>query len=182
MRSLFRSWRSAERGFSMAAITIIAMPLLVTAFGLGFESVRLVYIKGWMQGHADLATAAAVSIAYADPADQKVYLGKPGVGPAASLMAAQDVYLDNTNPKRTAAGTSNGLLLDPSGAFGTPSVAITGSPLERTELCLSPASVKYGVRMSVTEKVPATFLKIVGIKDFTLGPITSTAIIRAGNC
>lgn len=182
MWKFFRSWRHAERGFGMAALTILAMPLLVAAFGLGFESVRLVYIKDWMQGNADLATGAAVSIAYADPASQRVYLGTPGLGAAASTSTANAVYLENTSGKRTAPGTTNGLIYTASGGFGVPSTVITGSPLTRTQLCASPSTVKYGVQMTVTEKVPATFLNIVGIHDFTLGPITSTAIIRAGNC
>lgn len=176
MWKFFRTWRNAERGFGMAALTIIAMPLLVAAFGLGFESVRLVYIKDWIQGNADLATGAAVSMAYADPVSQRVYLG------ANATRTAIEVYRDNTSEKRTPAGTTNGLVYDVAGSYGAPSVVVTGSPLTRTQLCMSPSTVKYGVEMTVSEKVPATFLNIIGIHDFTLGPITSTAIIRAGNC
>lgn len=62
--SAIRAWQQAERGFSAAAILLLAMPLLLGAFGYGFDSIRLSYIKTYLQGRADLAVQTAVTNVY----------------------------------------------------------------------------------------------------------------------
>lgn len=62
--SSIRRWQHAEGGFSAAAILILALPLLLGAFGYGFDSLRLSYLKTYLQGRADLAVQTAVTNVY----------------------------------------------------------------------------------------------------------------------
>ena len=178
--SRLRSWLNGERAFSTAAVFIIALPLIVGVFGLAFDSVRLVYIKSYLQGRADIATQSAVNTSYTNTRDRLIYLGAPSDGGsgARSINIANSLYVKNTLSKRGASG-----FLSTAGTYGTPTTVKFGAPLTTAQLCLPPATsgVKYGVTLTVTENVPTTFLKILGIQSMPLN-IESTALVRGRNC
>lgn len=177
-----KNWFKKEQGFSTAAVFILSIPLLVGSFGLGLDSVRLIYVQEYLQGRADIATAAAVNTAYTDPASKKLFLGTKAAGTSGSLNVASNLYSVNTDPKRRAAGTYNGFLNPKSGIYGTPSVKIVGAPIDTARLCDGGAATpKYGVELTATEQVPATFLTIVGIRSFDV-TVTSTSWVRAKTC
>lgn len=175
-----RNWLKGERGFSTAAVFIIALPLLVGVFGLAFDSVRLVYIKSYLQGRADLATQSAVNTSYTNPANRLIYLGRPSDGGTgqSSINVADSFYAQNTASKRGTGG-----FLSSTGTYGQPTTALFGAPLTPAQLCLPPATsgTKYGVTMTVQENVPTTFLKILGISSMPVS-IESTALVRGRNC
>ncbi len=181
MFAAFHRWRKKESGFSTAALVIIGMPLLVGAFGLGFDSVRAVYIKEYLQGRADLATQAAVAISYTNPGDQKIYLGTPTLGTSVSTSTANSLYIQNTVTKRQTSLTASGFLAPRSSTYGNPSTVVIGQPLMRSQICLPPTTIDYGVTMTVKEQVPTTFLRIIGIQSLDLN-VTSTSIVRGRNC
>lgn len=176
-----QNWFKKEHGFSTAALFILSIPLLVGSFGLGLDSVRLIYIQEYLQGRADIATAAAVNTAYTDPASKKLLLGTKAAGTTGSLNVASNLYSVNTDNKRRSAGSYNGFLNPKSGSYGTPIVKIVGSPIDTARLCDGAAAPKYGVELTATEQVPATFLTIVGIRSFDV-TVKSTAWVRGKNC
>lgn len=176
LRRLFRS----DRGFSTAAVFILALPLLVGAFGLGVDTVRLVYIQNYLQGRADLATQSAVTTSYTNTSNRLVYLGAKSDGGTGqvSLDRALAVYKSNTLAKR-----NNGFLSPLTGSNGSPAIVTFGSPRTAAQLCL-PASdprSQYGVTLTVGEKIPTTFLKILNIQSMDI-TIKSTALVRGRNC
>ena len=178
----FNSWFKSEKGFSTAAIFILGVPLLVGAFGLAFDSVRLVYIQQYIQGRADLATQAAVNVAYTNATDKKVYLGNPVGGEAASTVTATTLYDTNTSSKRRANGGYDGFLVSAGGDYGTPVAEVIGEPLTGAQLCnQTDLTPKYGVKMVVKEQIPATFLNIIGIHSFDMD-IVSSSWVRGKTC
>lgn len=175
------SWFKKEKGYSTAAIFILGLPLLVGSFGLAFDSVRLVYIQQYLQGRADLATEAAVNVAYTNPTDKKIYLGNPTGGSAVSLATSDFLYSTNTATKRRAAGAYDGFLNAKTGTYGKTTSAVIGTPLPIAMLCDTSGAQKYGVKLDVTEQIPATFLNIIGIHSFDM-KITSTSWVRGKTC
>lgn len=173
--SRLRSWWQAERGFSTAGLFIIALPILVGAFGYGFDSARAVFVKEHVQGRADMATATAASVAVAFSSTGQVSLPSTAV-----RNAVYTSYTDNTAAWRT-----DGLLMcskasvsGVSSTTGCSGVAtITGSA--GTGIA---CTVKYGVQYTVREKIPSTFLRVVGVTELTLPAVTAKAAVRARNC
>jgi hypothetical protein len=176
MLKTVHNWFKREDGFSSAVIFIVSIPVILGAFGLAFDSVRLVYIKGYIQSQADLSAQAAVSMVSTDINDGKVHLD------ANALSSAQNLYARNTAAKRTTSTGSSGFLTSNDSGFGIPTLTAVGQPLASDKMCPGMSHALYGVKVSVSERVPATFLKLLGFQQFTLSDISSTAYVRARNC
>lgn len=162
-----RQWKLAERGFSTAAIAIIALPLLMMALGVGFDIARLNFIRNMTQSHADLSAQSAVNLAYTS-SDGKLQLTSN------ALPEAKKLYCDNTGQLRP------GML---SGSCN-PTSSQEGGPLDVNQFC-SPLNItsptRYGLKLEATETVIPVFMKVAGIKQFDM-KITTTALLRARTC
>lgn len=181
MISRIRAWLNKENGASTAALFIFGMPLIVGAFGFGFDALRFVYIHDYLQGRANIATQAGVNLSYTDPAAKIVYLGTPSAGAPASLATATSLYYTNTLSKR-AASTAFGFLSPVApGTNGVTSVTVLGSPISTKQLCTNLRTRYYGVQLTSKELVPTTFSRILGIQNFT-ATIVSNAYVRSRGC
>jgi len=199
MITMFRRWRILEAGVSGAALFILSLPLMIGVFGFGFDAMRLAYAKRIAQGRLDLATQSAAAVTYTR-ADGTIQLGTP-TNPFAWRDVAYNQYAQNTSSRRKGAdGTSsffqcpppNGTVPDYADdnqkCAGIAEVVGTPPPLG-FNFCQPPGSQiapldtrnVYGVRMSVKEQVPTSFLKLIGIRDMTFG-IRSESLIRQRNC
>lgn len=179
MRALLRRLARDDRGFSSAAFIILSMPVIVGMFGLGLDATRLAYISNHVQGKADLAVQSASTLLYATGG--VVRLGDPISGSVAASEKARNLYWANTNSARGNASTGIGYLRPVALGNGNPAILITGTPPTTAQLCSAPGSNPYRLEMQVTEKVPPTFLKLLGVGDFTL-TFKSTALVRGRNC
>jgi hypothetical protein len=167
LRSRIQSWRSAERGFSSAAIFILALPLLVGAMGYGFDNSRFLYVKTYLQGRADLATQAALS--------NVGMSGSQILIDGSALQTASDLYCANTASKRG----SSGMLSNSC----QPSVFVVGSPLNNSQFCTRlSASSGYGLQLVTQEHVPTVFMKLIGIHELVISQLKSQALLRARSC
>ena len=198
-KELFNEWRDEEQGMSSVAMFILALPLLIIAFGYGFDSLRLVFIKESLLDKLTLATQAGVSVNYV-AANGLVTLGAPEDGgqldAASSRIRAYDVYTLNTATMR-----STGQILTCStpqyNVQPTPNekcagmVTVIGSPLTVPQTC-APLSDNhgsaindnmYGIKYVVNENVKMSFLPIFKVKDSAdLQNLTSTSLVRARDC
>lgn len=177
----FNAWRRQEFGFSIGVMFLLGMPVLIGGFGLAFDTARVVYVKSYLQGRADIAVQAAVGQAYSSGG--KITLGDPSKGGAlVSLATARSVYLANTESKRLNDDSTVGFLTSPHGSYGVPIATVVGKPLLPSQLCTAPtAGVFYGVKMTVQEQVPSAFLQILGIKNLNV-KIVSQGLVHGKNC
>lgn len=60
-KSRVKKWWGGERGMSSIVVFILGMPALLVAFGYGFDSLRLIYVKESLQGTLNRATQAGVA-------------------------------------------------------------------------------------------------------------------------
>lgn len=204
MLARIRAWRRGEQGISTAAIFILAMPLIVGAFGYGVDALRLQYTKEIVRSRLDLATQMAAATTYTDATGQ-VILGSPTDATYWKTIG-YNIYEQNTARLRGAPG-SPAMLQCPAievapGATGT---VITVDPTNTTRLCagemnqigspqtnwcLAPGTYTgpmgepirpvYGVRYAVTETMPTVFLRLLGVRELTFS-VASEALLRQ-NC
>lgn len=108
LRAQCKKWRIAERGVSSIVIFILGMPMILMAFGFGIDIMRVGYAKRVMQSRLDVAVQAGASLSYTT-ARGAVRLGVPANGQqaAASVLRAQQVYLDNTRNFRGTGSAQN---------------------------------------------------------------------------
>jgi hypothetical protein len=151
----------------MAALFILALPLMIGAFGFGFDAMRLAYAKRLAQGRLDLATQSAAAVTYTT-ADGRIQLGSP-TNPFAWRDVAYSQYATNTSRARQGADGARSFFQcpQPSGTvpiFADPNqkcagiAEIVGNPPPLGfNFCQKPGSHAaplasrdvYGVRMSV---------------------------------
>lgn len=184
-----RKWKLAERGFASTALIIIAIPLILGAFGYGFDTLRLVYAKRYLQGRLDLATQAGASIAYTN-AQGNVRLGEVGVQNAA-VAEANRVFLENTSNARPLVGgqslidcTTNDVQNKVDNCNVTFSVVGT-APRQSTNFCddlpNSTADSVYGLGGHATDRVQTVFLRLIGVESWDLD-VYSESLFRYRNC
>lgn len=182
-----REWRWAERGASSAALIILSMPLMIGAFGFGFDVLRFNYVQRYAQGRVDLATQAAAATTYTD-VDGAIRLGSQW-DPYEWETVAYDSYARNTEDKR---GDAESVAMfhcpveSVTGGFGEECAGIativgTEPPIGFNFCDQVRSGDVYGVRYEVTETVPNVFLRIIGIPDFTF-TVGSETLIRQRNC
>lgn len=179
MWKLFRRWRLAERGFSTAALTILAMPLILGAIGYAFDTARISFIRQKLNGFAQMSAQGAINQATMNTSGQLI------VTNLGSTMSS--IYCANTAYLRPDVLTSACSI--------TPSQF--GSALSNTDYCLSawtkvspttwvPNSSyrDYGIKMVTKETTDTAFLKLLGpsLKTITITNIEGIAILRARNC
>ena len=178
-------WRRAEHGFSTAAMFVILLPVIIGVFGIGFEIARAAYLTTWVQGRVDNATFTASTFNRVN-AQGRYYLTQT------ALTEAYNNYRLNTNTRR---GT---------GVLSCPSTSVTGGNRNLTNLCSGSAcfvrggsctqatqpipsgatlcDYDYGIRYTVREQVPATFLRILGIQTINLPRITGETLVKPRTC
>lgn len=191
------NWRKQEKGMSSVALFILALPLLIVAFGYGFDSLRLVFIKESIQDKVTLAAQSGVAVNYVG-SNGLVTLGSPLDGgqseDISSKLRAYQIYGQNTAEMR-----ENGQILTcqelekvqfPTNTQCAEYAEIIGEPLTVAQTC-TPLSDgndirydnMYGLKYSVNENVKMTFLTIFGVKETAdLKNITATALVRARGC
>lgn len=107
----WRQWRAAEKGASTLTLFILALPVILLAFGYGFDSVRLTYLRNFLESRAEIAATAGASVTHtADRADPQgtpvvgstVIIGAYGDSTAgeSALARAYSNYMQNTESKR----------------------------------------------------------------------------------
>jgi hypothetical protein len=178
----FRHWRLAERGFATAAMFIMSLPLIVGAFGFGFDYARAVYIKAYIQNRATMAVQTAVATNAITDVN-----GISTLDVASTETMVYTNYLMNTDSKRQdgtlrcSTGSVSGYPLDACTGIAT----VQGVPMSLADYCKklsTPGFIPYGVHYEVSEVINTTFLKIIGIKQMTLHKISASALVRSGNC
>lgn len=101
-------WRLAEHGYVSLTMFILTVPLMLLAFGYGFESLRLVYLRNFLESRATMAASAGVAVNYASrntEGQSKIFIGQPEDTKSGekALAAAYANYRLNTDSKRTSA-------------------------------------------------------------------------------
>jgi uncharacterized membrane protein len=167
VRDRFKAWRLGERGLSSAAIFILALPLLCGAMGYSIDMTRVIFVKKYVQDRADLAVQGAIS-------EVDVTGGTINITNVAT-NAAVTLYCNNTASKRMVHGMLSGACVA--------SANVDGAPISSTAFCANLVTgTRYGIALQAVETVPMTFLKLVGINEYKLTNIKSTAYLRARNC
>lgn len=195
MFTKFRTWRLAEKGVSTAALLILSLPLMLGAFGFGFDALRLSYAKRYAQGRLDLATQSAAAVTYTAP-DGSIKLGISS-NPDAWKAEAYRSYTSNTDKMRqgapnthqffqcTSGDATNGLIGTTCGGLAE---VIGSAPPVGFDFCqntkyANPIATRptYGVRYTVKETVPTMFMRILGVNEMTF-TISSETLLRQRNC
>lgn len=171
MLNRFRAWRGNEHGASTITIFILAMPLIVGSFGFGFDQVRALYFKNYIQNRADLAVQNAVALNSSTKADGTILLGEK------SILDAQDNYTKNTRQYRGNSVFNCFLTWESSATGCSQSVGKVGNSgdINCKDLFLRQ---EYGLKLEIREKVNTVFLRILGINELNLGTITAKSIVR----
>lgn len=185
--ALAKKWRLRERGFASTALIIIAMPLILGAFGFGFDTLRLAYAKRYLQGRLDVATQAGASIGYTN-AQGNIRIGDAGSTQAA-IDEALSVYLDNTSGARPAAdaqslvGCTQANVIENVGGCGVSFRVVGTPPRQRTDFCEPSRSETgvYGLGGRATDRVDTIFLRLIGVDSWDL-EVQSEALLRYQNC
>ena len=206
-RRRFQRWRAAERGTSAVTIAILTIPFIVTAFGYGFDSLRLVMVRESLEGSLNAAATAAVTATVSD--QSKVYFDVP-----TAQARAQAIYQAETAGERgDSAGSSlacptptavNLGVAQPSSYEqsrswpSTPDSADcllrfrvnapqgasvdamqTTVVVDKGEVCSgNGVASELSVGLSTHEDVPMTFLRIVGVSDQSLRSVTAYGYIE----
>jgi len=193
MFNLFKSWKYNEKGVASISLFILSLPLIVGSFGFGFDEVRGIYIRNYVQGRADLAVQNAVAATTTTTSKGNISLDANYVN---------DVI--NNYEKNTQEYRNNSILSCSSKATTTynPTNQITHQNISSTASCVQtvwqvgtffnqatacknlnsfgPTSA-YGVHFQVKEKINTIFLRILGINTINLGTINAESLIRP-NC
>ena len=97
-RETLREWGRSERGMSVPALFILALPMLLAAFGWGFDSMRLQYMKQWLIVRAEAAVAAGTTENYTGPinsVDSTVIIGEENPDGTTDVWPAYDKAWEN---------------------------------------------------------------------------------------
>lgn len=179
--SAIRSWWTAERAYGTAGMFIIALPIIVGGFGFGFESARGTLFREFIQRRADLAVQTALAAnTTTDPATNKII-----VDDIKAKADAYTNYTNNTAGKRAAgalscsAGAVSGQVALPKCMGMATIYKLNWSDVNQ---CALPSTARYSLRYAITETIPATFLRMVGIQYVTLTPFAAEALIRPHDC
>ena len=200
MYTSLKSWWSKERGVASISMFILSIPLIVGSFGFGFDEVRGIYLKNYIQSRADLAVENAVAL------DTKTLSsGALSIDPSIGDQVSSN-YKDNTldyrnqsilscTPSQTVysgisgsyySSTTNTSIHQDSAPSCTQTVTILGDSSQTTS-CKDLSTntfanpVKYGVHFEVKEKINTVFLRILGINTINLGTVKAETLIRP-NC
>lgn len=192
-----KAWKGEEKGSPSTIAVILLMPLLVAAFGFGYDIVRLQYVTSWLNKKAMFAVEAGSAnlflVSRTNGLGQDVSLVR--LRPNATQVAANS-YLTNTASYRRTSGVGAVLLctrpsITPRAVLseddynvslppvGTPSNC-TGSTYQlgrapspdegSLPFCTAIGNNSYGVGLTVNEQVQYSFLPIVGISRTTVVP------------
>jgi len=180
---LFKSWRYNEKGVASISLFILSLPLIVGSFGFGFDEIRGIYIRNYVQGRADLAVQNAVAATTTTSSNGSISLNTD------YTSIVEGNYKDNTQQYRNQSILScnesdvvrqNVSTLSPCtqtvwqvGTFGQ-----STSCKNLNSFGPTPA---YGVHFQVKEKINTVFLRILGINTINLGTINAESLIRP-NC
>jgi len=190
----FRHWLFGESGVSTAAMTVLLLPVIFGIFGLGFEVARATYLKTWLQGRVDNAAFTASATTGVSNTNGRFFLLQDALGVAyenyqvntadrraTGLLScsASSVSGGNTNTANACAGRTC-FVRNPNITSTTPGPCYaTTSPVPAgTDLC----NYDYGVRYTVKEEVPSTFLRILGIEKISLPAIVGESLVKPRTC
>lgn len=170
MLSKFSSWRSKERGTATITIFILALPLIVGSFGFGFDEVRALYFKTYLQNRADLAVQNAVASNSSTQVNGTIILD-----PIGSVNSVYSNYNTNTLSYRS----SNTLICPLNQQFSNQGCSEFAQIFGQTINCADlSAGGQYGLRFDVRENISTVFLRILGIKQMNIGTISAESLIR----
>lgn len=83
---------------SVPAVFILALPMLLAAFGWGFDTMRLQYMKQWLTVRAEAAVAAGTTVSYTgaiNSVDSTVIIGEENPDGTTDVWAAYDKAWEN---------------------------------------------------------------------------------------
>lgn len=174
-------WRKEERGFAIAVFFVVMMPIMVGMVGYSIDFGRYNVLRSTLQNRADLATQAALTLA------ETRVIGAAG-GPQGRIIITPDTL---TEAKRiycanTAAYRSSGILADGGCEVTQRIVALNGASATNgvtlSQLCDPRNGPRYGIEMTINERIDTTFLGIIGIPTMAVTNLKSEALFRPGNC
>lgn len=182
------TWWSKERGFASTALIILSIPMILGAFGYGFDAMRLYYAKRYLQGRLDIATQSGAAITFTNPGGN-IRLGEVGdAGLArASIEEAEVVFDENTQSAR-ASGSASLLgcdfpdFSDPNSECGSKFEVAGNLPNQGFNFCRAARGNEvYGLKGKANEYVDTIFLRMVGVDrlDFE---VTSESLYRWESC
>ena len=180
------SWWSKERGFASTALIILSIPLILGAFGYGFDAMRLYYAKRYLQGRMDIATQSGAAITFTDSGGN-IRLGDASSRVQASIEEAEMVLDENTQSARSS-GSASLLGCDypnfvaPDSECGARFSQVGEAPGQGFNFCRAARGDQvYGLRGTANEYVDTIFLRMVGVDrlDFE---VTSEALYRWESC
>lgn len=174
-------WRKDEQGFAIAVLFVVLMPVMVGMVGYSLDFGRYNVLRSTIQNRADLATQAALTLAET----QVVGVGGAPQGriiiTPATLTEAKRIYCVNTAAYRT-----QGILADASCNVSYRIVALNGASaangVSMSKLCDPKTGPRYGIEMTINERIDTTFLGIIGIDTMAIENLKSEALFRPGNC
>lgn len=174
-------WRKKEHGFAIAVLFVVLMPVMVGMVGYSLDFGRYNVLRSTIQNRADLATQAALTLAETQVViTGGVSEGRIIISPA-TLTEAKRIYCANTAAYRT-----QGILADASCNVSYRIVALNGASITNgvslAQLCDPKLGPRYGVEMTIDERIDTTFLGIIGIDTMAIQNMKSEALFRPGNC
>ena len=185
-----------ERGVASISMFILSLPLIIGSFGFGFDEVRGIYIKNYIQSRADIAVQNAVALNTSTLSNGLLYID-PSVGDTVSsnydtnTQNYRNQSILSCTPSDTVYSGVNNQTYSPTANISqdnkapacSQSVTVIGSSSQSTS-CKNLSSntfvspVKYGVHFETKEKINTVFLRILGIPTINLGTIKAETLIR----
>lgn len=177
----FQRWRKGEQGFAIAVLFVVLMPVMVGMVGYSLDFGRYNVLRSTLQNRADLATQAALTLAQTKVVNAGgAFQGRIIITPE-TLTEAKRVYCANT-----AAYRAQGILVDGSCNVSYRIIALNGASqvngISMAKLCDPKNGPRYGIELTINEKIDTTFLGIIGIPTMAVSNMKSEALYRPGNC
>lgn len=177
----FTRWRKSEKGFAIAVLFVVLMPVMVGMVGYSLDFGRYNVLRSTLQNRADLATQAALTLAETTVVNTPSGTqGRILITPS-TLTEAKRVYCANT-----AAYRSQGILADGACNVSYSIIALNGASqatgVSMAQLCDPKNGPRYGIEITVNERIDTTFLGVIGIPTMAVSNMKSEALYRPGNC
>lgn len=179
--SFFKRWRKAEQGMAVTVFFVLLMPVMVGMVGYSIDFGRYNVLRSMMQNRADLATQASLTLAES----RSINAGGPTQGriiiTPQTLTEAKRLYCANTAGYRR-----EGVLADSNCEITMRIIAMNGATVANgasaASLCDPINGARYGIEVTLNERIDTTFLGIIGIDTMAVTNLKSEALFRPGNC
>lgn len=165
----------------MAVFFVVLMPVMVGMVGYSLDFGRYNVLRSTLQNRADLATQAALTLAETRVVGSGAGVEGRIIITPETLTEAKRIYCANTAAYRT-----SGVLVDSTCNVSYNIVALKGASIANgvsaAKLCDVKNGPRYGIEMTLNERIDTTFLGIIGIDTMAIENLKSEALFRPGNC